>query len=216
MYQRVHKSKWSNWGGIFLLLLVGGLLSGCAGLFGQSDTSPSYAAPNQFARVGAVPDDSDVPDELLFPKKLPQLEDQDRERLGDTFLKRGDYDMVLFRTTPWGMMMHAGGGSGYFDSRRVGSINMCRLRDPAFAQLCDAILAATDPGMLKTLYHRLQQYYAQQLPAIALCWGRSFFPYATAWRGVQINQLEGGLANRFTWAALEPPRSGRPTQTEPH
>ena len=45
----------------------------------------------QFARVGQMPDNSDVPDELLFPKKLPQLGNQDRERLGDTLLKRGDF-----------------------------------------------------------------------------------------------------------------------------
>jgi len=125
------------------------------------------------------------------------------------FLKQGDYDMVLFRTTPWGMMMHAGGGSGYFDSRTAGSVNMCRLQDPAFARICDAILAALEPEALKTLYRELQRYYAEQLPAIALCWGRSFFPYAAGWRGFQINQLEGGLANRFTWTGLEPPPMGR-------
>ena len=91
MDQRTRKSKYAKWAGIFLWLFVGGMLSGCAGLFGQSDTGPNYAAPNPFARVGQIPDHSDVPDELLFPKKLPRLADQDRERLGDILLKRGDF-----------------------------------------------------------------------------------------------------------------------------
>ncbi len=123
------------------------------------------------------------------------------------FLKEGDYDVVLFRTTPWGMMMHAGCGSGYFDSRTAGSVNMCRLKDVRFSHLCDRILATTDSTVLETLYLQMQAYYAEHLPAVALCWGRSVFPYARDWRGFNINQLEGGLANRFSWAALEPPES---------
>lgn len=125
------------------------------------------------------------------------------------FLKEGAYDLVLFRTTPWGMMMHAGYGSGYFDSRRTGSINMCRLKDVQFSDLCDRILATTEPKALETLYCKLQHYYAEHLPAVALCWGRSFFPYAKNRRGFKINQLEGGLANRFSWADLEPPQPER-------
>lgn len=124
------------------------------------------------------------------------------------FLKEGDYDLVLFRTTPWGMMMHAGCGSGYFDSRTAGSLNMCRLKDSEFSHLCDRILATTESKALETLYGRVQQYYAEHLPAVALCWGRSAFPYAKEWEGFKINQLEGGLANRFSWAALEPPGTG--------
>jgi peptide/nickel transport system substrate-binding protein len=125
------------------------------------------------------------------------------------FLKEGDYDLVLFRTTPWGMMMHAGCGSGYFDSRTTGSLNMCRLKDVQFSHLCDRILATTESKTLETLYGRVQQYYAEHLPAVALCWGRSIFPYARDWQGFKINQLEGGLANRFSWAGLEPPEPGR-------
>ncbi len=32
-----------------------------------------------------------------------------------------DYDIVFFRATPWGTLMHASHGSGYFDSRRTGA-----------------------------------------------------------------------------------------------
>ncbi len=123
------------------------------------------------------------------------------------FLKEGDYDLVLFRTTPWGMMMHAGLGTGYFDGQTTQSLNLCRLKDEAFFALCRGILKTTDPERLKTLHASVQRYYAEHLPAVALCWGRSYFPYHKKWQGFEINQLEGGLANRFSWPNLAPSAS---------
>ncbi len=120
------------------------------------------------------------------------------------FLKEGAYDLVLFRTTPWGMMMHAGSGTGYFDSETTGNLNLCRLEDASFSILCSEILKNTDSNRIKTLHVQVQRYYAEKLPAVALCWGRNFFPYNNAWRGFRINQLEGGLANRFSWRFLSP------------
>ncbi len=116
-----------------------------------------------------------------------------------TLLHQGRYDLVLFRTTPWGMMMHAGYGSGYFDSRAAGGVNICRFNDPDFFRLCDRILAETHTEPRVRLYHELQTFYAEHLPAVALCWGKSFFPYSKNWEGFRVNHLEGGLANRFTW-----------------
>ena len=124
-----------------------------------------------------------------------------------TFLKEGAYDLVLFRTTPWGMMMHAGLGTGYFDGEKTQSLNLCRLKDEAFFALCHEILKTTDPDRLKTLYAEVQRYYAEHLPAVALCWGRSYFPFNKKWQGFSINQLEGGLANRFSWRNLAPSAS---------
>jgi peptide/nickel transport system substrate-binding protein len=118
------------------------------------------------------------------------------------FLKKGAYDLVLFRTTPWGMMMHAGCGTGYFDGGTRQGLNLCRLKDETFFALCRLILKTTDSGRLKTLYAAVQRYYAEHLPAVALCWGRSYFPYNRKWQGLRINQLEGGLANRFSWRNL--------------
>ena len=120
------------------------------------------------------------------------------------FLKEGAYDLVLFRTTPWGMMMHAGSGTGYFDVKSTGKLNLCRLEDASFSKLCGDILKNTDPDLRKALHGRVRRYYAEKLPAVALCWGRSFFPYHNAWRGFRINPLEGGLANRFSWRDLSP------------
>ena len=124
-----------------------------------------------------------------------------------TFLKEGAYDLVLFRTTPWGMMMHAGLGTGYFDGEKTQSLNLCRLKDEAFFALCHEILKTTDPDRLKALYAEVQRYYAEHLPAVALCWGRSYFPFNRKWRGFSVNQLEGGLANRFSWRNLAPSAS---------
>jgi tetratricopeptide (TPR) repeat protein len=77
---------------IVLLVGIGGtMLTGCAGFFGPSETTSNFAAPSQFARVSEIQDNTDIPDELLYPKKLPRLDDQDRERLGDTLLKRGEF-----------------------------------------------------------------------------------------------------------------------------
>lgn len=161
-----------------------------------------------------------VRSDLGGESQIVKLLARDLEKLGITlkvcsvdlstyiaFLKQGDYDLILFRTTPWGMLMHAGGGSGYFDSSSAGSLNMCRLKDKRYAQLCESILATTDSRKIEILHYQMQQYYAERLPAIALCWGSNIFPYAEVWRGFEINQLEGGLANRFSWTALETPVS---------
>ncbi len=118
------------------------------------------------------------------------------------FINQDKYDLVLFRTTPWGMMMHAGYASGYFDSRRKGGGVIGNINDPDFLFLCDKILETTDSLILKQLYHDLQSYYARHLPAIALCWGRNIYPFCKNRQGFKVNQLEGGLANRFSWRSL--------------
>ncbi|WP_274428139.1 ABC transporter substrate-binding protein [Desulfosarcina sp. BuS5] len=125
------------------------------------------------------------------------------------FLDQDKYDLVLFRTTPWGMMMHAGYSSGYFDSRRKGGGVIGNISDPDFLFLCDQILSTTDTLILEQLYHDLQSYYARHLPAIPLCWSKNIYPFHENRQGFKINQLEGGLANRFSWNSLEPSLSSK-------
>ena len=112
------------------------------------------------------------------------------------------HDLVLFRTTPWGMMMHAGYASGYFDSRRKGGGIIGNLTDPDFHAICDRILTTTEPSILEDLFHELQTYYADYLPAVALCWNKNIYPFNKNRQGLQVHQLEGGLANRFSWRTL--------------
>ncbi|MBI9074362.1 MAG: ABC transporter substrate-binding protein [Desulfatibacillum sp.] len=117
-------------------------------------------------------------------------------------LNGDDYHLVLFRATPWGMLMGAGYGTGYFDSRTKGSGRLSSMDDPSFHALCDEILATTDPDRLKILYGQVQEHYADNLPALALFWADNIYPYSSDWEGLVINQIEGGLANRLTWKSL--------------
>jgi peptide/nickel transport system substrate-binding protein len=114
------------------------------------------------------------------------------------------YDLVLFRTTPWGMMMEAGCASGYFDARRHGGGTLANVDDPAFYDLCDAVLRTPDPLEQQRLHHAMQRYYAEHLPAVALCWAAAHYPATNRWQGWQVNPIEGGLVNRQTFCRLQP------------
>lgn len=109
-----------------------------------------------------------------------------------------DYDLVLLRTTPWGMMMHAGYASGYFDSRRTGAGVLHNVDDPAYLALCDQILSTTDEDKTTELQTELQEYYAQELPAIALAWADIIYPYNSRWEGWQVDVIHGGPVNRYS------------------
>lgn len=102
-----------------------------------------------------------------------------------------DYDLTVTRSTPWGMLMHAGWGSGYFDSRRTGQGVMHNVEDPVFLQLCDDILATTEPAELQGYAYELQDYYAENLPAIPLYWSNSVTPFNRHFEGWYADPLYG-------------------------
>ncbi|MDI9395960.1 MAG: ABC transporter substrate-binding protein [Euryarchaeota archaeon] len=102
-----------------------------------------------------------------------------------------EYDLTVTRTTPWGMLMHASWGSGYFDSRRTGQGVMHNLDDPEFLQLCDDILATTDPEELEGYSSELQDYYAENLPGIPLYWNKVVTPYNRQFEGWYTDPLKG-------------------------
>jgi peptide/nickel transport system substrate-binding protein len=122
----------------------------------------------------------------------------------------GRFDLVLFRTTPWGMVMDAGCGSGYFDSRRAGGGTLANIEDPVFHGLCDRILETIDPSDQRRLYHDMQRYYAEQLPAVALCWTVNTYPASNRLDNLVVNPIEGGLANRETFARVRFTAARRP------
>ncbi|MCX6677115.1 MAG: hypothetical protein NTU95_04120 [Methanothrix sp.] len=103
----------------------------------------------------------------------------------------GEYDLTITRSTPWGMLMHANWGTGYFDSRRTGEGVLHVLDDPVFLKLCDDILAATNEDQLHDYAYELQDYYAENLPAIALYWSKAETPYNRAWQGWYSDPLYG-------------------------
>jgi len=115
-----------------------------------------------------------------------------------------DYDLVFFRTTPWGMLMHASYGSGYFDPRRTGAGVLHNYDNQEFKSTCDEIMSTTDRARIRVLNRKLQELYARDLPAIALCWTDMVYPYRANWKGWQVHMIEGGLANHFSWFSLEP------------
>ena len=103
----------------------------------------------------------------------------------------GEYDLTVTRSTPWGMLMHANWGTGYFDSCRTGEGVLHVLDDPVFLKLCDDILASTSDDQLRDYAYKLQDYYAENLPAIALYWNKVETPYNKAWKGWYSDPLYG-------------------------
>ncbi len=103
----------------------------------------------------------------------------------------GEYDLTITRSTPWGMLMHANWGTGYFDSRRTGEGVLHVLDDPVFQKLCDDILAATSENQLPDYGYQVQDYYAENLPAIALYWNMVETPYNRAFSGWYSDPLYG-------------------------
>ncbi len=101
------------------------------------------------------------------------------------------YDLVVSRTTPWGMLMHASWATGYFDSRRTGEGVLHTVNDPEFLALCDSILATTDEAELEVYAHKVQDYYAQNLPALPLGWTRIVIPYQKTYTGWISSPLYG-------------------------
>jgi peptide/nickel transport system substrate-binding protein len=103
----------------------------------------------------------------------------------------GEYDLTITRSTPWGMLMHANWGTGYFDSRRTGEGVLHVLEDPQFHKLCDDILAATSQNQLKDYAYQVQDYYGENLPGIALYWNKVVTPYNKVYTGWYSDPLYG-------------------------
>jgi len=114
----------------------------------------------------------------------------------------GDYDLVFFRATPWGMLMHAAHGSGYFDSRRTGSGVLHNFNEPEYLEACDARLATADPERQAEIDLLIQELHHRYLPAIPLVWIDSVYPYRQGWDGWVIDHIYGGVINSFSWFAV--------------
>lgn len=101
------------------------------------------------------------------------------------------YDLTITRTTPWGMLMHAGFGTGYFDSRRTGQGVLHTLTDPEFHSLCDQVLSTTEREKILFLGAHIQRYYAAHLPGFPLYWNKIVIPYRTGIEGLISDPLFG-------------------------
>ncbi|WP_321428860.1 ABC transporter substrate-binding protein [uncultured Methanolobus sp.] len=102
-----------------------------------------------------------------------------------------EYDLTLSGATPWGMLMHAGWGTGYLDNRRTGKGVLHILGDQEFLTLCDNILATTDQDELEQYASDMQDYYATEMPILPLYWKEVVTPYNKHFTGWHYNPLFG-------------------------
>lgn len=109
------------------------------------------------------------------------------------------HEMVLTRTTPWGMMMWAGCGTGYVDARNIG---WAAADDPDFIQIVDRMNVAMNTDDYKKAAADLQNYYSDNLPVVPLYWNTLIQPYHEKFSGWKINPMYGYLCED-TWFGLE-------------
>ena len=111
-----------------------------------------------------------------------------------------EHDMFVSRTTPWGMMMEAGYATGYMDTRSNG---WPMVNDPKFTELVDDLLTTSSAEETGRLAELVQEYYARELPAIALYWNDYVQPYNKKYEGYVVNPIHGILSYE-TFYGLHP------------
>lgn len=76
--------------------------------------------------------------------------------------------------------------------------------DPVFSDLYNSTMSARTPEEMKSAVHKLQDYYARELPGIALYWSKSIYPYRSD-RFEGWIPLEGyGLTSHRSWFSIKP------------
>ncbi len=117
-----------------------------------------------------------------------QLKIEDASTLVTKFIDTRDYDMAVSRTTPWGMLDWAGYGSCYFDDRNIG---WSGYSDTTFEKLVDSRMAAPTVEQQNALGAQIQEYYADNMPAIALYWGSLVQPVNAKYTGYAFDPMWG-------------------------
>lgn len=108
------------------------------------------------------------------------------------------HQILLSRTTAWGMMMWAGLGSGYIDSRNIG---WAVVDDPSFHAIVDRMNSAMDRQEYAAAAGELQRFYAEHLPVIPLYWNSLIQPSSARFEGWQVSPMYGYLWDE-TWFSL--------------
>lgn len=106
---------------------------------------------------------------------------------------------LLSRTTPWGMMMWAGMGSGYIDARNIGWAMVDRAH---FQDIVNKMNTTLSQDEYQKYSAELQQYYADNLPVIPLYWDSFIQPYNATLTGWKISPIYG-ILNEETWYSLQ-------------
>lgn len=98
------------------------------------------------------------------------------------------HDMIISSTTPWGMLTWCGYGSCYFDNRNIG---YTVTTDPAYTSIVDSVFNTTDVAGQKQLAYEMQDYYASEMPAIALYSASVIQPYNDKYEGWSYDPMYG-------------------------
>jgi len=102
-----------------------------------------------------------------------------------------EYDLTVTRTSPWGMMVHGSWATAYFDTRRTGEGVLHIVDDPIYLTLVDGLLSTTDQEKIRELAFSVQDYYAENLPAIPLYWNMIIIPFNREFSGWKPDPLFG-------------------------
>jgi peptide/nickel transport system substrate-binding protein len=128
-----------------------------------------------------------------------QLKYVDANVFQSIVIQEKSHTLLLHRTTPWGMMSWAGGGSAYFDERNMG---WTRTDDGEYYRIVDRMNAALTPEAYQIAIADFQQYYSKKLCAIPLFWNRLVFPYDNRLTGWKLD-FNYGVLNRESWFNLK-------------
>lgn len=104
---------------------------------------------------------------------------------------------MLSRATPWGMVMKQGAGVPYMDARGMGLANV---NDKEFQALADK-MTSSSTNEYEKLVAEVQNYYAENVPAIPLYWDQFIQAYNSDFSNFTVDGTFG-LLNVDTWFSI--------------
>ncbi|MCW3130429.1 MAG: ABC transporter substrate-binding protein [Methanophagales archaeon] len=129
------------------------------------------------------------------------VEALERKMASDKIYKQRDYYMFIHGESPYGVFAFAPGSYSTFTDA-PGLYGTCK--DPELLDLAEKITHSKDTEELKSWISKLQEFIAEELPAIALMWSDEIAPYRTdRWEG-WVPMVGYGVCNLETWFNLKP------------
>jgi peptide/nickel transport system substrate-binding protein len=112
------------------------------------------------------------------------------------------YDMIIGWTAPVGTYATVGYATTIMDGT-TGGMKLAQIFDPDFTEILNNIRAATTSDQMRTAAYAIQDYYADEVPGVALYWYDVIQPYNTKYTGYVFDQFYGVL-NYETYFNLQP------------
>ena len=108
---------------------------------------------------------------------------------------------LVTRFTAFGMNMGPGMGAAYLDGRQTTNAQG-QVKDPAFAKIVDQLTSAVTTEEYNAAAKECQEYYAANVPAIALYWDSYVQAYNSKYDGFVVDGTFG-LVNQATWFSIQ-------------